>query len=120
MQLRVGEALKEGKLCTRKVRTVILPAPEPSAKYEFAGHKLVFEAGNIKNLALASMAAGASNWHFNARGRLCTGTCPALLRMRSPSAFASSPLMELQALCKGRALTPCQVRVHAVMPKAVL
>ena len=47
-----------------------LPQPDPSVEYSFGGHKLLFEAAgaNNRNLQLASLAAGASNWHFNAGG----------------------------------------------------
>ena len=44
-----------------------LPSPDPSAEYAFRGHRLLFEAaGPNRNLTLASLAAGTSNWHFNA------------------------------------------------------
>ena len=46
-----------------------LESPSPSVEYEFRGHRLVYEAaGSNRNLVLASLAAGASNWHFNAGG----------------------------------------------------
>ena len=46
-----------------------LPPPDPSVEYEFRGHRLTYEAaGANRNLALASLGAGASNWHFNAGG----------------------------------------------------
>ena len=45
-----------------------LPPPDPSVEYSFGGHKLLFEAEGDRNLVLASLAAGASNWHFNAGG----------------------------------------------------
>ncbi|CAE7475726.1 L96 [Symbiodinium sp. CCMP2592] len=46
-----------------------LPPPSPALDYEFQGHRLVFGgAGQNRNLALAALAAGASNWHFNAGG----------------------------------------------------
>ena len=46
-----------------------LESPSPPVEYEFRGHRLVYEAaGSNRNLVLASLAAGASNWHFNAGG----------------------------------------------------
>ena len=48
-------------------RRLELPSPIPESEYEFKGHKLVFEAaGADRNLVLASLAGGGSNWHFNA------------------------------------------------------
>ena len=46
-----------------------LPAPPRHVQFEFSGHRLAFEASSDNRaLALASVGAGASNWHFNAGG----------------------------------------------------
>ena len=46
-----------------------LPVPDADLDYRFEGHKRAYkEAGNNRELQLAVVGAGASNWHFNAGG----------------------------------------------------